>query len=72
MSTFEYLIASCSSDHNQVQIKVKPDTYLPDTLWNKGLDWLGKDGWELVSSSPIGSLHNINTLHLIFKRERRS
>lgn len=65
---FEYLIASYDPETCQVHVKIKPDTYSSQTWQEIGLDWLGKDRWELVSSIPIGSFRNTNFLQLIFKR----
>jgi hypothetical protein len=72
MKAWEYLVITFSQDFNNYRPTFYNNTELPN--WKKNppmteyLNGLGKDGWELVSSLPIGP--NTGQIKLFLKREK--
>ncbi len=62
---FQYLGVEFDPDKNWAGITLRPVVYSSSEMTGTGLDWLGKDSWELVSATP---LFNRPELYLLFKR----
>ncbi len=72
MQTWEYVVITCSQDFNNYRPTYYNNSELPN--WKKNpsmpdyLNDLGKEGWELVSTLPIGP--QTGQLKLFLKRPK--